>query len=151
MNPNYKPNLSVIIPAYNENGTIDKLLDVSLDLARDNNWEIIVVDDGSTDGTAESVQQRSDSKNLKLLIHKRNRGYGASLKTGIHASNASRIATIDADGQHNPSDLIRLFPLLDEYELIVGTRTNPFHSPLYRMPGKWILKWLADYSPDTVT
>ena len=145
MNSNYKPNLSVIIPAYNENGTIDKLLDASLDLARDNNWEIIVVDDGSTDGTAESVQQRADSKNLKLLIHKRNRGYGASLKTGIRASNASRIATIDADGQHDPSDLIRLFPLLDEYELIVGTRTNPFHSPLYRMPGKWILKWLADY------
>ena len=65
MNSNYKPNLSVIIPAYNENGTIDKLLDVSLDLARDNNWEIIVVDDGSTDGIAESVQQRADSKNCR--------------------------------------------------------------------------------------
>jgi glycosyltransferase involved in cell wall biosynthesis len=135
----------VIVPAYNESKTIGNLLASSLDLARAHNWEIIVVNDGSTDDTAERVHQCADGKHLKLISHKQNRGYGASLKTGIRASSASGIATIDSDGQHDPNDLIKLLPLLDEYDLVVGTRTNPIHSPPFRMPGKWILKWLADY------
>jgi glycosyltransferase involved in cell wall biosynthesis len=145
MKTNHEPVLSVIMPAYNESSSIDSLLDVSLRLARNHNWEIIVVDDGSLDDTAERVRQRDDGKYLKLLEHRRNRGYGAALKTGIRAANALRIATLDTDGQHNPNDLVRLLPLLDEYEMVVGTRTNPLHSPIFRMPGKWILKWLADY------
>jgi glycosyltransferase involved in cell wall biosynthesis len=145
MKPNDKPILSVIVPAYNESKTIGNLLTSSLDLARAHNWEIIVVNDGSTDDTAERVHQCVDGRHLKLISHKQNRGYGASLKTGIRASSASGIATMDSDGQHDPNDLIRLLPLLDEYDLVVGTRTNPIHSPPFRMPGKWILKWLADY------
>lgn len=140
-----KPTLSVIMPAYNESGTIDVLLDACLSLARAHNWEIIVVNDGSTDDTAERVSQHVDGRHLILISHKWNRGYGASLKTGIRASNALRIATMDSDGQHDPNDLIRLLPFLEEYDLVVGTRENLIHSPPFRMPGKWILKWLADY------
>jgi glycosyltransferase involved in cell wall biosynthesis len=145
MKQNDKPNLSVIVPAYNESGTIGDLLDAGLDLARIHQWEIIVVDDGSTDDTAEQVRQRADGEYLKLVAHKRNRGYGASLKSGIRASTAPGIATIDSDGQHDPNDLLRLLPFLGEYDLVVGVRHNLIHSPLSRMPGKWILKWLADY------
>ncbi len=146
--PNMKhdrPDLSVIMPAHNESGTIGNLLDASLELARIHNWEIIVVDDGSTDDTAELVQQRVDGRCLKLITHKQNRGYGGALKSGIRASSASRIATMDSDGQHDPNDLVRLLPLLEEYDLVVGIRTSLIHSRPSRMPGKWILKWLADY------
>jgi glycosyltransferase involved in cell wall biosynthesis len=140
-----KPVLSVIMPAYNESGTIGYLLDASLDLARVHNWEIIVVDDASTDDTADKIRQRADGRCLKLITHKRNRGYGGALKTGIRAASSSRVATMDSDGQHDPNDLVRLLPLLDEYDLVVGIRTSLIHSPPFRMPGKWILKWLADY------
>jgi glycosyltransferase involved in cell wall biosynthesis len=145
MNFNDKPNLSVIIPAYNEGRTINELLEAGLDLARAHKWEIIVVDDGSEDDTAEKVRQCADGKYLRLVSHKHNRGYGASLKSGIRASTAPRIATIDSDGQHDPNDLLRLLPYLDEYELVIGARSNLIHSPLSRMPGKWVLKWLANY------
>jgi glycosyltransferase involved in cell wall biosynthesis len=140
-----KPILSVIMPVYNESGTIGNLLDACLNLARVHNWEIIVVDDGSTDETAKQIQQRVDGRCLKLITHKRNRGYGGAIKTGIGASSSPRIATMDSDGQHDPNDLARLFPLLDGYDLVVGMRTSLIHSPPFRMPGKWILKGLATY------
>jgi glycosyltransferase involved in cell wall biosynthesis len=145
MEPNEKPTLSVIMPAFNESQTISHLLTVTLDLARAQNWEVIVVDDGSTDGTSELVQNCADGKYLKLISHQRNRGYGAALKTGIRASIASSVATMDSDGQHDPSDLIRLLSLIDEHDMVVGMRTNFIHSPPLRMPGKWVLKRLADY------
>ncbi len=143
--PNHKPILSVVIPAYNESQTISNLLAATLDLARSQNWEIIVVNDGSTDGTSEQVLKCVDGRHLKLISHKRNRGYGASLKTGIRACGASRVATMDSDGQHDPNDLVKLLHLADEYDLVVGARAKPIHSPPLRMPGKWVLKWLADY------
>jgi len=139
------PDLSVVIPAYNEAHTMGEVLEPILELACAHNWEIIVVDDGSTDSTAERIRHFTPHDRLKLITHKRNRGYGAAIKTGIRASLAPRIATIDSDGQHDPDDLLKLLPLLDEYELIVGVRTSLIHSPLSRMPGKWIINGLANY------
>lgn len=140
-----QPALSVVIPAYNEGPAIAQTLDTILDLARTHQWEVIVVDDGSSDDTAEQVMQRADDSHLKLVRHPYNRGYGAALKTGIRTSSAPWIATMDSDGQHDPHDLLKLLPYAQEYDLVVGQRPGMIHSQLWRMPGKWMLNWLANY------
>lgn len=140
-----QPVLSVVIPAYNESATIGQALDAILGLARDHQWEVIVVDDGSSDDTAERVKQRADARCLKLLHHPYNRGYGAALKTGIRASSACLVATMDSDGQHDPHDLLSLIPFTAEHDLVVGQRSGLIHSQISRMPGKWLLGWLANY------
>jgi len=140
-----QPALSVVIPAYNEGPAIAQTLDTILDLARTHQWEVIVVDDGSSDDTAEQVKQRADDSHLKLVRHPYNRGYGAALKTGIRTSSAPWIATMDSDGQHDPHDLLKLLPYAQEYDLVVGQRPGMIHSQLWRMPGKWMLNWLANY------
>lgn len=137
--------LSVVVPAYNEGMTIGPMLDCLLPLASVHGWEVIVVDDGSTDETAAEVTRREDWNCLKLLRHPYNRGYGAALKSGIRMSTAPLIATMDSDGQHDPNDLLKLIPLTTSFNLVVGRRTELIHSQLWRMPGKWFLNWLANY------
>ncbi len=139
------PALSVVIPAYNEGSAIGPVLDSLVELAQTHRWEVIVVDDGSVDNTAEQISQRADNCYLKLVHHPYNRGYGAALKTGIRASTAPLMATMDSDGQHNPHDLFNLLPLADNHGLVVGQRPGLIHSQLWRMPGKWLLSWLAVY------
>jgi glycosyltransferase involved in cell wall biosynthesis len=140
-----QPTLSVVIPAYNEGPAIGPTLDAILDLARDHQWEVIVVDDGSSDDTAEQVKRHADERYLKLVRHPYNRGYGAALKTGIRVSTARLVATMDSDGQHDPHNLLNLLPFAEEYDLVVGQRLGLIHSQVSRMPGKWILNWLANY------
>jgi glycosyltransferase involved in cell wall biosynthesis len=114
-------------------------------MARSHQWEVIVVDDGSSDETVEQVSQCMDNRYLKLIQHPYNRGYGAALKTGIRAAEAHLVATMDSDGQHDPGDLLNLLHLAETHELVVGRRHRLIHSKLWRMPGKWILNWLANY------
>jgi glycosyltransferase involved in cell wall biosynthesis len=141
----WQPAISVIIPAFNVGPAIGAMLDSLLELAQLHQWEVIVVDDGSTDDTAQQVKRRADDRFLKLIRHPYNRGYGAALKTGIRAANAPLAATMDSDGQHDPHDILKLLPLSGEYHLIVGQRPGLFHSKLWRMPGKWFLNWFASY------
>lgn len=140
-----QPTLSVIIPVYNEGPVIGTLLDAVIDLAMIHQWEVIVVDDGSTDDTKAQIAQRVDGQILKLISHPYNRGYGAALKTGIRAASAPLLATMDSDGQHDPNDLLRLLTHAKDFDLVVGQRTRALHSPLWRMPGKWLLNRLANY------
>ena len=138
------PDLAVILPAYNEAGgigdTLTRLRSVleSLPIAS----EIIVVDDGSTDGTG----TRAADLGVRVIAHPWNRGYGASLRTGILASSARTIAIMDADCSYLPESLPRLYAKLDGADMVVGERrlTAPGVS-LQRRPGKWILNWLASY------
>ncbi len=139
------PTLSVVIPAYNEGPAVGPVLDSVVELARIHQWEVIVVDDGSVDDTAQQVGQRADDCYLKLIRHPYNRGYGAALKTGIRASTAPLVATMDSDGQHDPHDLLTLLPMSKDHSLVVGQRPGLIHSQLWRMPGKWVLNWLANY------
>jgi glycosyltransferase involved in cell wall biosynthesis len=134
-----------VIPAYNEGPVIGAVLDSLAKLARRHQWEVIVIDDGSSDETVEQVSQRADGHYLKLIRHPYNRGYGAALKTGIRAAVAHLVATLDSDGQHDPADLLNLLPLAENHELVVGQRLGLAHSQLWRMPGKWALSWLANY------
>ena len=91
--------ITITIPAYNEEkGIRSTLTQLQAVMAKqDMDYEIIVVDDGSTDGTAETVRQH---QHARLVQHHSNRGYGAAIKTGIRQATHDRIAIIDADGTY---------------------------------------------------
>ncbi|MHC4846244.1 MAG: glycosyltransferase family 2 protein [Planctomycetota bacterium] len=143
--------LSVVIPAFNEAAGISPVLgELSAVLgAAGIDHEILVVDDGSTDGTDEAVRAAADTLDaVRLIAHDRNRGYGASLKTGIHAARAEVVAITDADGTYPSEPLPGLFRrLVDEQaDMVVGSRTGKnVHIPMVRRPAKALLNLLANY------
>ena len=116
------PQISVIIPAKNEAqgiesifGRVRKALDET-----GRSYEIIVVDDGSTDETA----QRAHEAGATVLCHPYNIGNGAAIKSGIRYARGFCLVMLDADGQHPPEDIPALLELLDKYHMVVGARTS---------------------------
>jgi glycosyltransferase involved in cell wall biosynthesis len=139
------PTLSVVIPVFNESAGIDSVVNSVTQVAVEHGWEVIFVDDGSSDDSATRIRSKIDGGRVRLISHPYNRGYVAALKTGIRAASGTVVATMDSDGQHDPIELLRLIPLTKEYDLVVGRRNKILHSKLWRMPGKWILGRLANY------
>ncbi len=136
--------ISVIIPAYNEEAGIGQVLAEVEEVMRGSglDFEIIVVNDGSTDRTAEIVQKTG----AVLLEQPANRGYGASLKLGIHRAKFERVLILDADGTYPPEAIPRLLEKADDFEMVVGSRTGENVAiPAFRRFPKWLLKKLADY------
>ncbi|MBN2723504.1 MAG: glycosyltransferase family 2 protein [Deltaproteobacteria bacterium] len=136
--------LTIIMPAYNEATGIEKVLSRLQDAMKDADfpWEILVVDDGSTDGTSEIVKKSG----VKTISHAENRGYGAALKTGVHSIKTKWFAIIDADGTYPETELLNLSRYMDESDMIIGSRTgNSVHIPLVRRPAKAFITSLASY------
>lgn len=137
--------LSVVIPAFNEEKGISKVI-IDLKAILDNThlqYEIIVVDDGSSDKTSEIVQKHNF---VRMVQHPINRGYGASLKTGIKAAKGNLILITDADGTYPNEYIPELLEYSDKYDMVVGARTGKnVHIPLYRRPAKMFLNKLANY------
>ena len=131
----------IIMPAYNEQDGIGIVLENLVSVATENKWEVIVVDDGSTDSTAEIAEKSG----VKVVQHSQNRGYGASLSTGVKNTDAEIVVFMDSDGQHNHNDIELLLAHIDKNDMVVGARTADSHTDLYRRPGKSVLKWFADY------
>lgn len=141
--------VSVIIPAYNEaraiGPTLEKVSQMLCDA--DLHGEIIVVDDGSTDGTADVVAQH---KNVHCFRHPQNKGYGASLKTGIRRARHDVVVITDADGTYPIDRIPDLVCQMDGYDMVVGARTGANVSiPAIRRPAKRALNKLANYLSDT--
>ncbi len=138
------PAVSIVIPAYNEEGAIGGQIKDICSVMDQTEWayEVIVVDDGSTDGTASEAKKHP----VQLISSPRNRGYGAALKAGIARARGEMVVIIDADGSY-PSDAIPvLLELADGYDMVVGARTTEInHTPLIRRPAKWFLRVLASY------
>jgi len=128
--------LTFIIPVYNEEKSIGKVIEELLKTFPSS--EIIVVNDGSTDSTGEILKKY----NIKVITHPTNKGYGASLKTGILASNNENLIFIDGDGQHKVEYILKIIEELNTYDMVVGAR-SPSDSTFGRKPGKLILKWIA--------
>ena len=140
--------LTVIIPAFNEEHGIAAVVGQVRDALESDGLphEILVVDDGSRDKTAE----RARATGVRVLSHPQNRGYGEALKTGIRHADFDRIAIIDADGSYPADEIPRLARMLDDAEMVVGARTGAdAQIPLIRRPAKWLLTKLASYLTGT--
>lgn len=137
--------LTVVIPAYNEQGSLSLTLPAVLEYCKKQHWKLIVVNDGSTDGTADVLEQYNDQPRLKVIHHKLNRGYGGALKTGLMAVDTDYAVSFDADGQHRLADIDRLFNILQDQnaDMIVGSRAGSKHNHWYRELGKWIIRRVA--------
>jgi glycosyltransferase involved in cell wall biosynthesis len=130
---------SVVVPAFNEAAAIGPLV-AGLRAAAD--WhEILVVDDGSNDDTA----AKAADAGARVVRHPYNKGNGAAVKTGIRQSTGAHVLIIDADGQHNPADAVRLVERLDTYDLVVGARAPSTQSGLPRRLGNAALNAIASY------
>ena len=137
--------VSVILPAHNEADAIAADLDGIL-AAMDSSgreFEVIVVDDGSTDGTAEIVR---GYERVKLLSHRRNRGTGSALKTGIRAAEGEIIMMSDADGTYPNDRMPELLEMMGEHDLVIGARRNEAGTMRWlRTPAKLFIRLLASY------
>jgi dolichol-phosphate hexosyltransferase len=122
--------LTVIMPVFNERATLraaaERMLKTDLQLP----VELVVVDDGSTDGSAETVADLADGERLRVLRHRRNRGKGAAIRTGLEAANGDITTILDADLEYDPSDLGTLLePMLSgDATVVYGTRSFGAHT-----------------------
>ena len=133
---------TVVIPAYNAESTIARVI-TELREKIGSDPEVIIVNDGSTDGTSD-VLKEFESNGTQVLEHVQNRGYGAALKTGIRAAENEIVITFDSDGQHDPAFLDQILSEIPKNDMVAGARQALIHSQLWRMPGKWFIGWLAN-------
>jgi dolichol-phosphate mannosyltransferase len=131
--------LSLVIPAFNEQDTIRQAIEEAHQALAEvtAEYEIIVVDDGSTDATAELVEAEAGSiPQVRLLRHPRNVGYGAALRTGFGAATLDLVAFTDADCQFDLTDLAYMLPLTRRYDVTCGYRINR-QDPVSRRFSSW--------------
>jgi glycosyltransferase involved in cell wall biosynthesis len=135
--------LSVLMPVYNEAGTVARAIEDVLAADVGMELELIVVDDGSTDGTREQLEGAGWPDQVRILRHDRNRGKGAAVRTALAAAHGEFAAIFDADLEYDPSDLAKLLPplLKGETNAVFGVRAfdgYTSHSFLYVMGNKTV-------------
>ena len=136
--------ISIILPAYNEESTIKQILE---SLPNGKSIEIIVIDDNSTDNSVQEIQKVNGNRKITLLKHKKNKGYGGAVTTGINQAKGEVIVTMDSDGQHCPEDIISLIkPIFNgEADYTIGSRylgSNHYDLPIITRLGEAIIEKL---------
>ena len=142
--------LSVIIPVFNEKENIENFLNEILEFCKGFSfkYEIVVVDDGSTDGTSD-ILSNFKSEFVRIIHHKHNIGNGGAVKTGIRNAKGEYVIMIDGDGQHYPEDIGRILEKLEEgYHLVVGARDSKSQASFFRALGNAVYNKLASYVAD---
>jgi glycosyltransferase involved in cell wall biosynthesis len=134
-----KPDISAFFPAYNEEANVgalaQKTASVLKKLAR--RWEVIAVNDGSRDRTAQVVRAlHQKNRNIRLVNHVINQGYGAAVKSGFAASKYEWIFFTDGDGQFDVEEMEGFLPLLKDHDLVVGYRIKRA-DPMQRKLNAW--------------
>lgn len=130
--------ISVVLPVYEEGGTIGDLIPRLMDtLGRLGEFEVVVVDDSSQDETPAILRQLKHRypERLHVAQHLQNRGNGAALRTGIRLAQGEVIVTMDADGQHAADDISKLVEHIPPYDLVIGARTEGYQGAWYRNAG----------------
>jgi glycosyltransferase involved in cell wall biosynthesis len=133
---NTKKLASVVVPAYNEEEGISGLLEAVKALDLFEKYEFIIVDDGSTDQTAVLAKRYP----VKVIRHSVNKGYGASLKTGVRRATTPLVITMDSDGQHDPAYIDTIVEMLAEYDMVIGERSATSFQVKSRKSGKWLIR-----------
>ncbi len=117
--------LSLFLPTYNEQENIAKTIndaDKALKAVA-NDYEILVVEDGSKDDTATIVEGLiKKNKHIRMIKHRPNRGYGAAFKSGLYGSKHELVSFTDSDGQFDYSEIKKFIPHIDKYDLLIGYR-----------------------------
>jgi len=134
---NTKYPISFIFPVYNEEANIYNMVKSLVDFLQTQDvikeYEIIIVEDGSMDNTAKVVRELQDTvANLKVVAHTKNLGYGKALMSGVQASQYRLVFFMDADGQFNIRDIGKIFPYLEDFDIIAAYR-NKRADTLYRI------------------
>ncbi len=134
--------LTVVVPIYNEAASLPDFLPGLMKVCRTKDWQVIFVDDGSKDGSAQILSGMDGNPFTKVLHHKLNKGYGGALKTGLAAATTRYVITMDADGQHDIADIESLlnFAQKNNADMVVGTRSSVKQASPYRELGKWIIR-----------
>jgi len=141
--------LSIIIPVYNEEKSIALTLEEILSIMEKSNieYEIIVVNDGSSDKTGEILDKYKNER-IKVVNQDKNCGYGASIKTGIRFAKFDKIAITDADSTYPNDRLPELYNTCSDYDMVVGARSFK-NLPSKTKPAKWLIIKLANYITKT--
>lgn len=136
--------LTLVVPVFNEEKALDVFLPELTEYCRRRDYALVFVDDGSSDDSAALIETYCDSTQFRLLRHKVNRGYGGAIKTGIRACTTDFLVTLDADGQHRPEDVGRLFEFASKNsaDMVVGKRQSG-NSGVYRAIGRKLIRWIA--------
>jgi glycosyltransferase involved in cell wall biosynthesis len=135
--PTQLPALSVFFPCHNEVGNLERVVASARDVLPrfTREWEVIIVDDGSTDGTGALADRlAAQDPRLRVVHHPQNRGYGGALQSGFAASRYDYVFFTDGDGQFDLNEIALLLPLLDRADLVLGyrlRRADPAHRRLY--------------------
>lgn len=129
---------TIMVPAYNEQETIEATVSELRALGPD--FQILVVDDGSHDGTADLARIGG----AEVISHPYNKGYGAAIKTGINGSATDVIVLFDADGQHDANFIPRMVEMMQSFDMVVGDRSKALKTHAPRLPGKWLLGKVAN-------
>lgn len=152
------PSISVFFPCYNDSKTIGSLVESAFGVLQNltNNYEVIVVDDGSKDESRTVLKVLAKKyKKLKLVFHKKNKGYGGALKSGFAESEKDLVFYTDGDGQYDVSELPLLYSLMTpDVNFVNGIKMRRSDAPhrvffgnLHKFANRWLF-WLPIYDVD---
>ncbi len=131
--------VTVLLPAYNEEQAIASTVQKIKELHPD--FEILVVDDGSTDNTMQAAMDAG----ANVWPHPYNIGNGAAIKTGLRCARGDWVVMMDSDGQHKPEDIARLLEHKDRFDMVVGARSQGSKSSFHRAMANKLYNWFASY------
>jgi glycosyltransferase involved in cell wall biosynthesis len=138
------PELSIFFPFWNEEKNIENVVKKAISVAQkiSDKWEIIMVDDGSSDNTLKIAKKLAqENSNLIVVSHNKNRGYGAALQSGFEKAKYKYVVFNDGDGQFDFSQVSRLLEKIDKADIVVGFREkrldNPFRHLLMNLLRVW--------------
>ncbi|HSD98492.1 MAG TPA: glycosyltransferase family 2 protein [Patescibacteria group bacterium] len=147
--------LSIFFPFWNEEANIERVVLSAIPIAKKvaKEWEILIIDDGSSDGTLRIAQKLSTKdKHIRVIAHKENRGYGAALKTGLTSAKYEYIVFTDGDGQFDFSEVTKFIEEIGSADIVIGNRMqrhdHPFRHLLMNLLKVWDYVFFGFYFKD---
>jgi glycosyltransferase involved in cell wall biosynthesis len=137
--------VTVIVPTFNEEESIPVFFPGLTEYCRQQQWDLVIVNDCSTDKTAELLIKYQDMPGIAIVHHKVNRGYGAAVKSGVNTATTDYCITIDADGQHYLEDMKKVYDFMvkTDADMVVGSRKGLKSETMFRAIAKSIIRGFA--------